>query len=275
MRDRGSEAAGPFPRTCPLAIAALVLAVTARAQAPGEFRESGAGTDALYVGVQAVDLSLGPGGGAMTLELYHSFSPRTSVNAGILHFSVAGSRWTYGRAGVTWKLIQPLTLHGEADVGSGKAAESFGYRQFRGGAGFELAGSGIVLELEDQYFEVQKTRGNVVKLGVGFPVSRFVRAAAAVHTTTSGNLGAESVTARVDVARHAFDVFGGLSLGSSSPLFFDLLTDGPAESSREVFAGVAIPIGTQRLTVALDYLARKQIRKGSVILSWKVPLRGF
>jgi hypothetical protein len=212
----------------------LVLAVVgagsvASAQTPDVLRR-GPSTDTLFLGGQFLDLSSGPTGSAGSVEWLHAFSSERSLNAGVSSFSVAGTRWTYGRVGGTVKRAASsrATVHAEGELGSGtEQRQGFGYRTFRGSFGYEAVRRRLILEVEDQYVDVHDTAGNVVKLGFTMLPSSSVVICAALHGTTSGSVDTRTLMIRAGYELHGASIFAGLSAGRSRPALVNLGTSAP------------------------------------------------
>jgi hypothetical protein len=246
----------------------VALTVAVLASAPGASAQ-----DTLFVGGQFLDLSAGATGSAGSAEWLHAFSPERTLNVGVSSFSVAGTRWTYGRAGGTLKPIARVTVHAEAEMGSGTdPGGRFGYRTLRASAGYEAVARRLILEVEDQYVDVHETAGNVVKLGFTMRPAASVTVSAAVHGTTSGSVDTRTLMARAAYDRGGATVFAGLSAGRSRPALVNLGTFGPAQRLREIFGGLQVPVGRLQLTLAFDRLVLGQASRQSLTMSWKVPL---
>jgi PAS domain-containing protein len=255
-------------------IAGVVLALcagSASAQQPEASR--GGSSNTLFVGTQLVSLSTGPAGGAGDVEWLHSLSSGASLKLGASSHALAGARWTYARAGATLKPGSRATLHAEADLGRGAdAGRAFSYRAFRGGLAYEVIDTRLVLEAEDQLVDIHGTVGNVVKLGFTAIPWRSLSAKAAVQGTTSGNVDARCWMLRLDHQTRRFGAFAGVSAGRSRPVLLQIGVKGPSQALREVFGGASIPVGRLRVVLALDLLELGSVRRGAVLMSWRVPI---
>lgn len=252
----------------------LAFPLAAHAQAPiGSSKKTERG-DTVFVSLQGIDATAGGGGGA-SLEWLHAFSPEKTLNLGLSSFSVGGTRWSYGRAGATWRPFSRTSLHAEADLGSGReSGANFAYRVVRGSVAGEVIEKRLVLEIEDQYIDVRPATGNTIRVAAAVFAGGSLTTRVGVLTSTSGNLGTRALTARIDLERDRWTVFGGLSAGRSQPSVLALIPNagGQVETSREFFCGTAVRVGRQQVTVAFDLLELSRSRRGSLVLGWRVPL---
>lgn len=257
--------------------AALTLALLAAGQKANgqsaDFVPRRASSDTLFFGGQLVDLSTGSRGGTGEIDWLRVLSPRQSLNVGASSFSLAGTQWAYGRLGTTLKPASRTTLHAETELGRGReAGKGFGYKSLRGSLAYEVLEKRLVFEIEDRYLQIQQISGNVLKIGASFLPSASLSVTAAAHGTTSGNVDTRVLVLRVDREGKAFSAFAGVSAGRSRPVLVELAATGPAQGLRQAFGGVGIPVGRLRLIMALDWLDLGEVRRGSLMMSWKLPL---
>jgi len=232
-----------------------------------------ASNNSLFVGGQFIDVSAGARGFTGDLDWIRSFSTGRSLNIGASSLSLAGTRWTYARLGVTAKPRSRAAFQLTTDLGRGtQGRQGFGYAAVRGAITYEAVPKRLYVEIEDQLLDVQETAGNIVKLGLVWPASASLVGRVAVHATTHGNVDTRALALRVDHARGGFSTFGGFAAGRSRPVLVGLGAGGKAQDLREVFAGAGMPLGRLRLTLALDWLTLGETRRGSVALSVKIPL---
>lgn len=258
-------------------VLALVLAILAfhtplfgqTKPAPGP----AASSDTLFFNAELASVAAGPRGITGGVEWLHVLSPTSSVNTGILSFSLADSTWTYGRAGAMRRLRPPTVVHGQIDMGAGREQrDGFGYFAARGTLSHELMDRRLVLEVQDQYVHINTTVGHSGKVGLTFRPAPRLAVGAAFHSSWGSTLGVQAVTVRIDGYGRGVTVFGGLSTGRWRPALVGLAGQGPAEGMYEIFAGGVIPLESFSLTLALDSLRMAQARKHSIIVSWSLPL---
>lgn len=256
------------------ALTLFLLALGRQADAQtADFVPRRATSDTLFFGGQLVDLSTGSRGGTGEIDWLHVLSPRRSLNVGASSFSLAGTQWAYGRLGSTLKPASRTTLHAETELGRGReAGRGFAYKSLRGSLAHEVLEKRLVVEIEDRFLSVQQVSGNVVKLGAAYLPSATFSVTAAAHGTTSGNVDTRVLVLRVDREAKAFSAFAGVSAGRSRPVLVELGATGPAQRLRQAFGGVGIPVGRLRLIMAVDWLDLGEVRRGSFMMSWKLPL---
>jgi hypothetical protein len=252
----------------PAAGAALWLASAAAdgpapAKAPGE--------DRIHVVLQVDHLPPG-GGGGVGGTWVHPLAGRTFLQAGGFLYSLGGSRWGYGQAGVGFAPADRTTALLEVNVGRGRRqGRGFPYGVFRANVTHQLTPGRLAIEIEDQYVSVDEARGNVVK--VGGAVSRPAFAArAAVHASVGGNIGARYVSARLDLNRKTAGLLGGLAIGRTRPEIFDLLSISGTVHSTEVFVGARFPVSSRDVTVVIEHLWIAGTRRTTALLALGIPL---
>lgn len=225
------------------------------------------------MGAQLIDISADARGLTGDLDWIHSISPANSVNLGASSLSLAGTRWAYARLGVTAKPRSRAAFQIATDLGRGsEGGRGFGYAALRGGITYEAVPKRLYVELEDQLIDVHDTAGNIVKVGLVWPASVSLVARAAVNGTTNGNVDTRALALRLDYARGACSIFGGVAVGRSRPVLVGLAAGGMAQDLKEIFAGAGIPLRQLRLTLALDWLNLGETRRKSLALSLKIPL---
>lgn len=259
-------------RSCAwLALAVLaVAAVEARAQ---DARAGSGSGDALHLSAQVLDLAPGGGGVTGSVDWVHALSARHGLNLGVASFDLAGTRWSYGRVGGTLRPAARAVLHAEADVGRGsEAGRGFPYTSARLSLAYEAVPRALLLEIENHYVAIDRTRGNVVKLAASVLPAPTLALNVAVHGTTAGDVDSRTLTLRADSEHRGLAVFAGVAFGRSRPALVGLSASGAAQSLRQVFGGVTVPLGRNRLGLALDHLALGAASRRSLLVSWRVPL---
>jgi hypothetical protein len=229
-------------------------------------------SDTLVVNAELTDIGGGSQGGSAAVEWLHPLSPSKSVNAGVGSFSLVGTSWTYGRAGALWRASR-TTLHGQADLGAGHDQRgSFAYRVAQATVEQQLVPGRLSLEVQDRFIDIDRTAGNVVKLGMTLVPMRALALSGAVHSATAGNLDARFASVRVDGYSHGATVFGGVSGGRSHSTLVGLADDGsPGQNLLEVAAGVTVPIKRLRITLGIDSLHLGETRRQTLTMNWTVP----
>jgi hypothetical protein len=229
------------------------------------------GPDRIHVVLQADHLSEGSGGGGGGTWV-HALTDRTFLHAGAYFYSLGGSRWGYGQAGVVFAPTDRMTAFLEANVGRGRGqGRGFPYGVFRANVNYQLTPGRLAIEVEDQYVSVDEARGNIVKVG-GAVSRRAFAARAAVHTSVDGNLGARYVSARLDLNRKTAGLLGGLAIGRTRPEIFDFLSVRGSVRSTEVYVGARFPVSSRDVTVVIEQLWIGGTHRTMALLALGIPL---
>jgi hypothetical protein len=235
---------------------------------------SGTVEDFLHVNVQADSMSAASDGGGGGLEWQRPLSARAGLDLGVLSYSLAGSRWTYGKVIAHAKLHDRMTIYGEVDRGAGRrTGEGFTYQVYRAGLISTLISGKLFLDLEEQYLHVDETEGNIVKTGVVVSPVPSLRTSVSYYFSTAGDATSRFLSGRLDARWKRIDYLTGFTTGRASPEQFNIITGtDEAARSKEFFAGAAIPAGRQVVTLVLDTLRISGETKYTLSLSWKLPL---
>ena len=229
------------------------------------------GPDRLHVALQADHLPQGGGGGGGGTWV-HGLTHRTFLHAGAYLYSLGGSRWGYGQAGVVFAPVDRMTALVEANVGRGRGqGRGFPYGLFRANVTYQLTPGRLAIEVEDQYVSVDEARGNLVKVG-GAVSRRGFAARAAVHASVDGNLGARYVSARLDLNRKTTGLLGGFAIGRTRPEIFDVLSMTGSVHSTEVYVGARFPVSSRDVTVVIEQLWVAGTRRTMALLALGLPL---
>lgn len=229
------------------------------------------GEDRIHVALQADHLPSG-GGGGVGGTWVHPIRGRTLLQAGAFLYSLDGSRWGYGQAGVVFAPADRTTALLEVNVGRGRRrGRGFPYGVFKANVTHELTPGRLAIEVEDQYVAVDEARGNVVKVGGALSRPAFA-VRAAVHASVGGNIGARYLSARLDLSRKTVGLLGGLTIGRTRPEIFDLLSISGTVHSTEVFAGARFPVSSRDVTVVIEQLWIAGTRRTTALLALGIPL---
>lgn len=266
-------------------VAALIFAgaTLARADVPATFetepfRAPTAGStraaDSLIIAGQ-IDRVYPASGGGGSVDWLHASVNGATLSGGVASYALGDSRWTFGRAGGAARLDDRFLVHGQASLGGGRTADShFAYRLFSAGAFYGISPT-TYLKGEDQYVDIGTTRGHLLKAGIAFLPLRDVTVDIGYARSAGGNLNSEFVATRVDWQTRYGRILGGLALGRSVRDLFniDVGSGKPNADLRELFVGVAVPIARAELTIVIDVLGFEEVRRRTLTLSLKVPLR--
>ena len=230
--------------------------------------------DTLYVTAQADSMSTAGDGGGAAVEWQRTLSDRAGINLGALSYSLAGSRWTYGKVIGHLKAHEKATLYGEIDGGAGRReGEGFTYQVYKAGMITTLVAGRLFLDLEDQYLHVDVTKENLVKGGVVVVPVPSLTAAVSYYVSTAGTADSRFLSGRLDTHGRRTGSFAGFTVGRSSPERFNIITStDEAQHSNELYVGTSIPAGSNMITLVLDRLRIADETKHTFSVTWKLPL---
>jgi len=251
----------------------LVVALLA-AQAgtsPGSADEA----DTLIVGAQADELSTGGnGGGGQALWLHPLRSPGKLITSGVSYFTLAGTQWGYGRAGLSSPAGRRLSLAIDLSAGRGRTGgEPFDYNLYKGQLSCELYSKRLYGEAGLQYVDIAGRRGSVASAGVMLIPSTPIDLNLAYYRAVSANFESEFKSFRASLNRRRARLFGGLSLGNVTPEVFNVVGAAGGARSMEIYLGAEIPVREQKLMILGRHLDLGESGQRSIVLVWKVPLR--
>jgi hypothetical protein len=194
------------------------------------------------------------------------------VHAGAFLYSLAGSRWAFGQAGVAFAVADRTTALLEVNVGrGGREGRGFPYGIFKANLTRELRPGRLAIEVEDQYVSVDEAKGNIVKVGGAVTRPAFA-VRAAVHASIGGNIGARYVSGRLDLNLGTARLLGGMTIGRTRPEIFDLLSLSGTVHSTEAFVGARFPVSSRDVTVVIEQLWIAGTRRTTALVSLGIPL---
>jgi hypothetical protein len=226
------------------------------------------------VGVGVDDLKPGAGGARLSADLVHLLS-RGSVRAGIESVTFQGGAWVVGRIGGAWRFGARLTGEGLVTLGPGSLqGDGFLYRQARAAVSYSVLPGRLLLDGEGQTFDVAGSRGQIVAGGATLLPSPGLMTQASYGHSVGGNDSAEYLLLRAEFRRHRLGALGGLNVGRSGPHPDELTLAGLPPSSRwEVFGGALAPVGGLETTLIVSQAWSETVRRTSVVLITRVPVR--
>lgn len=199
-------------------------------------------SDALLLSLDFSELSPGSGGGRAAVDWLRSARPGILWVAGISSSRLDDSEWTVGRFGVFAEASPRLGLRGDAHLGGGRrGGQGFDYRLFSAGMTWEILDQRLYLDLEDRYFDVDTSHGNLAQVGLRFLPGRRLSAGLAYYRATGGNTEADFVSGRLDVTAGRLRFLGGFALGRTRPEVVGMI-GGDATDLEQVYVGVAFPV---------------------------------
>jgi hypothetical protein len=198
------------------------------------------------------------GGGGASVGWLHNFDSDTLVGAAVEHQVVSVARWTFG------------SVNGAITRGTGDARYSF-YAEAHEGAGddgpnpfkYAVESIGVIgtyfhrisAQFEDKQIEVEKTHGNLPKIGVSYLWNPHLLTSVSYSYSVSGDLGTRLTSGRVDVYGSRLNFLGGVSFGQISPSILGLGFNLPGQHIKEIYAGATKPFPSWRgdLSLVGDY----------------------
>jgi hypothetical protein len=214
--------------------------------------------DRIVVSLNGSTLPRTNGGGGGSLGWLHNFDADALAGAAIEHQVISSAHWTFG------------SINGSLTRGSGDARHSF-YAEAREGAGddgphpfkYSIEALGLIgtyfhrfsAQLEDRQIEVEKTHGNLPKVGVSYLWNPHIYTTVSYMHSISGDLGTRLTSGRIDLYGPTLNYLAGVSFGQASPAILGLGFHLPGETLKEVYAGATKPIPRWRgaLTLVVDY----------------------
>jgi hypothetical protein len=231
--------------------------------------------DRIVVSVDGTTLTGTNGGGGASLGYLHNFDPSTIVGVAVEHQGLANAQWTFASLNGSATVGPPnqrYSFYGEAHEGPGHD----GVRAFH----YDIETLGVIgtfdrqlsAQIEDRRIDVESTHGNLPKLGLTYLWGPHFMTSVAYQHSVSGNLGTRLPSVRLDSFQAAFNLFGGISWGPTSPVVFNLPTGlvSQVRQLKEGYIGLSKPLPKVRgeLTVVADYLDLSGIEKASLTLSY-------
>jgi hypothetical protein len=198
------------------------------------------------------------GGGGGSIGWLHNFDADTLAGVAMEHQGISVAHWTF--ASVNGALTRGLgdarySLYGEAHEGAGDD----GPRAFK----YSIVAAGLIgtyfhrlsVQLEDRQFDVEKTHGNLPKLGVSYLWNPHILTTVSYADSVSGNLGTHLTSARVDRYGSQVNLLAGVSFGQVSPTVVGLQFILPGKTLKEGYVGMTKPLPHRRgdLSLVVDY----------------------
>jgi hypothetical protein len=160
------------------------------------------------------------GGGGGSVGWLHNFDADTLAGAAAEHQVISASHWTFGS--INGALTRGsgddrYSLYGEAHEGAGDD----GPHPFK----YSIVALGMIgtyfhrfsAQLEDRQIEVEKTHGNLPKIGVSYLWNPHVYTTVSYIHSVSGDLGTALTSGRIDLYGPRLNYLAGISFGQASP----------------------------------------------------------
>lgn len=221
-------------------------------------------------GVRLVDVDDGGGG---SLNYLHYVTPNVLVGVGAEHQFIADSYWTFGSLRGSFGFGDPprrTTLFAEAHLGEGdEDGRSFDYGVGVVGLSQSIT-SKLSIQLETRQIEVDRSEGNLPKLGITYVWSPNWVTSVAYAESVSGNLGTDLTSARIDRYGKSVNFFIGGATGSADPVVLNLQPGVvlPVSEVDQGFIGFTKVFSRGEIQLVGDYLTSGDSERISVTLNF-------
>jgi hypothetical protein len=213
------------------------------------------------------------GGGGGSIGWLHNFDADTLAGVAVEHQVLSVSHWTFA------------SLNGSVSRALGDARYSF-YGEAHEGAGddgpnafkYSIVAAGVVatyfhrlsVQLDDHQYEVEKTHGNLPKLGLSYVWNPHVLTTVSYAYSVSGNLGTHLTAGRIDLYSSKVSFLGGVAFGQVSPTVLGLELVIPGKTLSEGYVGVTKPLPNALgdLTLVVDYQDLSGSSRVAVMLNY-------
>jgi len=212
-------------------------------------------------------------GGGGSISYLHYLTPDATIGIGAEHQFIAESKWTFGTLRGSAGFGAPASktvLFGEANVGTGdEDGRNFDYRVGVLGVSQGL-GSKLSVQLETRQIEVDRSEGNLPRLGVTVAWTPSVATNVAYAKSVSGNLGTELTSARIDFYGREVNVFIGGATGTADPVVLNLQPGLvlPVSDLKQGFAGIGRTFAHGQIQVVGDYLESGDSERITVLVNF-------
>jgi hypothetical protein len=252
-------------RFAPLPLAAVAagwlapsMAVSADSTTTSMPAPTAASDDRIALSADGSTLPGTNGGGGGSIGWLHNFDGDTLAGVAIEHQVISVAQWTF--ASVNGSLTRAFDnarygIYGEAHEGAGDD----GSNAFK----YSIVAAGVVatyfqrlsVQLEDRQFDVEKTHGNLPKLGLSYQWNPRVLTTISYADSVSGNLGTHLTAGRIDLFGPKVNFLGGVAFGQVSPTVLGLDLVIPGKTLSEGYVGMTkhLPQARGDLTLVVDY----------------------
>ena len=215
--------------------------------------------DRIAVSLNGSTLPRTKAGGGGSVGWLHNFDADTLAGAAIEHQEISVAHWTFG------------SVNGSITRGSGAARYSF-YGEAHEGAGddgphpfkYSIGALGLIgtyfgrfsAQLEDRQIEVEKTHGNLPKVGISYLWNPHILATVSHIHSVSGDLGTRLTSGRIDLYGPRLNYLAGVAFGQASPALLGSGFHVPGGGRlKEAYVGAtkALPRWRGDLSLVADY----------------------
>jgi hypothetical protein len=261
-------------KRAPIMFIGILAAMNSEAQTPRPERLETC-ADAVLVTGETYQFATGPSGHGGSVDWIHCATARVVYTLGGASYSIADSRWSFGKGAISIKALDNLWLSGDVADGSGHAPTgAFDYLTFREGLTWR-AFDRVYAKFEHQYLRIAGDHGNVYKLAAVFqPLPPLLLEIGGAHSG-GGNLGTRSWTGRVDWVDARGRAYAGYSQGRTTPQIVDIVsgTRLPDTKSHQSFAGVFVPVHDGEVGASFDEIRTPSSRRRTFGVNLRWPLQ--
>jgi hypothetical protein len=213
------------------------------------------------------------GGGGGSIGWLHNFDADTLAGVGVEHQGISIAQWTF--ASINGSVARTFGdarygFYGDAHEGAGDD----GPHAFK----YSIVAAGVVatyfhrlsVQLDDHQYEVEKTHGNLPKLGLSYLWNPHVLTTISYSDSVSGNLGTHLTAGRIDLYMSKVSFLGGVAFGQVSPTVLGLELVIPGKTLSEGYVGVTKPLPNALgdLTLVVDYQDLSGSSRVAVMLNY-------
>ena len=197
----------------------------------------------------------GGGGGSVT---WLASNGGNVLGLGAEYQAIANSHWTDGvfsGALALGQIVPRATLYADAHNGAGDVGtHPFHYAVDDGGVIGTLT-QWLSVQLEERYIDIDRSHGNLPKLGITLRVSPRLLASVSYAYSFGGDLETKLTSVRLDYVSRSFTAFAGGAWGPVSPVVINLITRviAPGPPLQEEYVGVGRSFGRTDWQVLGDY----------------------
>jgi hypothetical protein len=212
-------------------------------------------------------------GGGGSLSYLHYLTPDALIGLGGEHQFIADSKWTFGslRGAVGFGAPErKTTLVAEMHYGEGDdAGRDFDYSVAVLGLSQAIT-SKLSIQLEGREIDVDRSNGNLPKIGVTYAWSPQWVTNVSYAESVSGNLETELTGARIDRHGRHVHVFAGGASGRADPVVLNLQPGAvlPVSNLKQGFAGIGRSFSRGEVQLIGDYLESGESERITVTLTY-------
>lgn len=252
-----------------------VLAGAARAAPPPP------ATDRLTFMGGGVDWDGAADGGGAAIGWLHNFKSSGVFGAAAEHQRLGDTHWTFGTVNLAKGFGSPQyrsNLYAEIRGGGGDdALHSFTYATYVLGL-VQNVTTHLAFQFEDRQIDIDRTHGNLPKVGVQYLFgSRFLLQGAYSQSTSPHSLGTKLWTARADYYGRWANLIVGGATGRATPVVLGqtgVPIPGTGLDTNEGYIGVTKTFSRVDVTLLGDYLELGDFKRKMVTLSGSIYLNG-